>query len=241
MNNKYYSLILVALLSISVNKAYSQKEANNGSNKRLALEIPFSLTKSFILIEAQLAKYVDVKEELSTDIGLGFRYSVTDNLSLQLGYHFWALPLNPTYEATAIDENNNEIAIQVIEDSKLKNSSIYFRLNYEAEHAFIGGGFNIGLSNNYRTSLSFYDESETILFSESGTQSLITDEFDNQSHFEIIGGFKIKTNTILEVKPFIKASIPLQPVYDSNSPTNTAYDMFAVLMNFGLIIDIGLL
>jgi hypothetical protein len=242
MKNKYYYILLISfLLSSTVDNVYSQDKLNNKSDKRLALEIPLSITKSFILIEAQLDKYIDVKEKLSQDFGLGLRFSATDKIRLRLGFHHWNLPINPSYEAIALDENNNEITINVEEESHLRNSSIYFHLNYEGNHAFIGGGFNIGVSNNYKTKLSYYDESGTFIFSESGTKSIITDEFENQTHIEIIGGLKFNTSTVFAFKPFIKASLPVKPIYDSKTPDNTAYDMFAILINFGLIVDIGML
>ncbi len=112
-------------------------------------------------------------------------------------------------------------------------------IHYEGEHAFFGGGINVGLSNNYKTKLSYYDESNNLLFSESSSKSILAEKFKNQSHLEVIGGLKFNTKTNFSLKPFLKMSIPVQPIFDPNHSGNAAFSMHAFAFNLGLILDIG--
>ena len=41
------------------------------------------------------------------------------------------------------------------------------------------------------------------------------------------------------LKPFLKMSIPVQPIFDPNHSGNAAFSMHAFAFNLGLILDIG--
>lgn len=210
------------------------------TDSKFALEVSLSVVKSTINVEAQLAKYVDVKDGISPDVGLGFRLSISDEFKFRFGAHFWMLPINPSYDINIEGLDNELITFHVEEESKLSNTSIYLHLHYEGRHAFIGGGLNFGLINKYITHLSYYDQEGNFIYSEKDTRTFLTDEFLNQSHFDILAGLKFTTKSKIAFKPFVKANLPFKPIYDSNSPSNTAFDMHAYQLNLGLIVEFGL-
>jgi hypothetical protein len=217
------------------------KKLREISDSKLAIELPVTISKSLILLESRLKNYLEVEDAVSYDLGMGLRIATSDAIRVRFGSHFWVFPMIASYEATGRDSNGNEVTINVEEKGKIRNIGLYFHVTYEGLSAFAGGGLSAGISNKYKTKFSYYTQTGTLLFSESSEESLLTNKFYNQIHLDFLGGFKVKTKTSLTIKPYIKVSLPLSPIYDSGAPPNTAYDMYAGFVNIGLILDLGLL
>lgn len=211
------------------------------TDSKLALEVPLGFVANFINCQEDLSKIVDVEPGFSPDLGIGLRSSLSNEIKLRFGVHFWQTIINPSYDLVFDGPANDIIFFHVEEESKLNNLALYAHLLYEGRYAFAGAGFNIGLYNKYNTTISYYTEDGTFIHEEEDNVSYLSNKFKNQSHFELIFGLKINTKSKFTFKPFINLSIPFTALYKSDAPSNVAFDMYAYPVCFGVITEFDLI
>ncbi len=211
------------------------------------VDVPVYFSNSFVSIPENY-ETLEGEGGKGSDIGFGLYFQYNENIIIKAGYHYWNKKFNPKHTGR-FTIGNNIMEGKIIESGSIDYRGFYLLGIYKIKFIYLGGGFDIALSNSYESTLKVYDRNEQLFIKQSNVkESFITEKFNNQIDFFLYLGFKIKVNNILSLVPSVQFALPYESLFDSNASvydplTGETRDLRfdAYLLKYGFSIEFGVL
>lgn len=183
------------LFSQTIGVEFSYKGSSN------SIDLPGLLQGTFDKVESGSG----------SNLSFGLNIKASDNISVSGGLTFWNIPFIPTIKGTS---NNQSIFTKEI--GSLSYTGIYLRVERNWQYFYFGGGFDISVSNSYKSTLETRNASGVLISkSDNGNKSILTNEFNQQFNLVLGLGPRIPIGKSFAVKGLLGVVVPFSSIYDT--------------------------